>query len=55
MANDLTRRIAQAYRWQRRLGNGVLAAECPKRLYARLGFHPVILSRNSVRELPGQG
>lgn len=34
---------------------GALAAERPKRLYDRLGFHPVILSRNWVRELPGQG
>lgn len=33
---------------------GALAAERPKRLYARLGFHPVMLTRNWVRELPGQ-
>jgi GNAT superfamily N-acetyltransferase len=31
---------------------GALATEQPKRLYARLGFHPVMLARTWVRELP---
>jgi GNAT superfamily N-acetyltransferase len=33
---------------------GALATEQPKRLYARLGFHPVMLSRAWVRELPAE-
>jgi GNAT superfamily N-acetyltransferase len=31
---------------------GALATEQPKHLYARLGFHPVMLARAWVRELP---
>jgi GNAT superfamily N-acetyltransferase len=34
---------------------GALATEQPKHLYARLGFHPVMLSRAWVRELPEKG
>jgi GNAT superfamily N-acetyltransferase len=102
MAADLAHRIAEAYRWQRRLGNarccangvgmiedlfalqsarrrgvasaiiaafterlhaagcytiflGALATEQPKRLYARLGFKPVMLARTRVRRLPKNG
>jgi GNAT superfamily N-acetyltransferase len=34
---------------------GALATEQPKRLYARLGFHPVMLARTWVRKLPKKG
>jgi hypothetical protein len=34
---------------------GALATEEPKHLYARLGFHPVMLARAWVRELPKKG
>jgi GNAT superfamily N-acetyltransferase len=34
---------------------GALAAEQPKRLYARLGFSPAMLARTWVRELPDKG
>jgi len=33
---------------------GALATEQPKRLYARLGFRPVMLARTWVRRLPGK-
>jgi GNAT superfamily N-acetyltransferase len=34
---------------------GALATEQPKRLYARLGFHPVMLARTWVRKLTKKG
>jgi GNAT superfamily N-acetyltransferase len=34
---------------------GAFAGEEPKRLYARLGFHPVTLARTWVRELHAAG
>ena len=34
---------------------GALATEQPKRLYARLGFHPVMLARTWVRSSPSNG
>jgi GNAT superfamily N-acetyltransferase len=34
---------------------GALATERPKHLYARLGFHPIMLARAWVRKLPDTG